>query len=176
MVSNILKRPLCIIEPVFEVLSLLSTASMQVEMEHSKRLNVQRLPVGRSPRRVLYHPESKMLLVLRSDHAGSDICCVDPLTGSIHHCFQLDEGEIGRCMQLWYQRGEQLLLVGTGLTAGKPIMPNGEPERYLLLLLTILLDNKHSYRGSVSVLRYINTIYKRRPNTYVALGLQSLQC
>ncbi|CAM6115609.1 unnamed protein product [Calypogeia fissa] len=99
-----------------------------VEMEHSKRLNVQRLPLGRSPRHVLYHSDSKMLLVMRSDRAGSDICCVDPLAGSIHSCFQLDEGEIGRCMQLWYQRGEHLLLVGTGLTDGKPIMPNGEPE------------------------------------------------
>lgn len=102
---------------------------VQVEMEHSKRLNVQRLPLSRSPRHVLYHPESKMLLVMRSDLVASDICCVDPLTGGLHNCFQLDEGEIGRCMQLWNQRGEQLLLVGTGLTDGKPIMPNGEPER-----------------------------------------------
>jgi splicing factor 3B subunit 3 len=108
-----------------------------VEMEHLKRLNVQRLPVGRTPRRVLYHSESKTLLVMRSDSSGpnrsaaSDICCMDPLSGVIHSCFQLEAGETARCMQLWKVGNEQLLLVGTSLTGSNSITTAGEAERYI---------------------------------------------
>ncbi len=106
-------------------------------MEHLKRLNVQRLPVGRTPRRVLYHSESKTLLVMRSDSSGpnrsaaSDICCMDPLSGVIHSCFQLEAGETARCMQLWKVGNEQLLLVGTSLTGSNSITTAGEAERYI---------------------------------------------
>lgn len=106
-------------------------------MENLKRLNVQKLPLGRTPRRVLYHSDSKTLLVIRTDSgpAGctpvSDICCVDPLSGALHSCYTLEAGETARSMQLWSLRNEQLLLVGTGLTAAGAIMPTGEAERYV---------------------------------------------
>ncbi|BBM97233.1 splicing factor 3B subunit 3 [Marchantia polymorpha subsp. ruderalis] len=113
-----------------------------VEMEHSKRLNVQRLPLGRTPRRVLYHAPTAMLVVLRSEHGVSDICCVDPLSGTISSCYQLVEGETAKCMQLWHTNGEELVLVGTSLTDGKPMMPNGEPESSKGRLLMFRIESK----------------------------------
>lgn len=118
-------------------------------MEHLKRLNVQKLPLGRTPRRVLYHTESKTLIVMRTDYGPdgglvSDVCCVDPLSGANYSCYTLDAGEVARSIQLWKRRQEQLLLVGTSLIGGGGIMSSGEAERYLhrytSLLLFVLLD------------------------------------
>ena len=105
-------------------------------MEHLKRLNVQKLPLGRTPRRILYHSESKTLIVMRTDpgpdgNLVSDLCCVDPLSGANHSCYTLETGEVARSIQLWKYRQEQLLLVGTSLISGGVIMSSGEAERYL---------------------------------------------
>jgi splicing factor 3B subunit 3 len=103
-------------------------------MVHTKRLNVQKLLLGRTPRRVLYHSESKTLLVMQSEcydddsSPVSDICCVDPVSGSLLSTFRLDPGETAKCMRLWKVGSEQVLVVGTGLSVGRAIMPSGEAE------------------------------------------------
>lgn len=103
-------------------------------MEHLKRLNVQKLPLGRTPRRVLYHSVSKTLIVMRTDPGSdgnqvSDICCVDPLSGASHSCYTLETGEVARSIQLWKNRQELLLLVGTSITKAG-VLASGEAERY----------------------------------------------
>ncbi|KAH7280408.1 hypothetical protein KP509_37G065800 [Ceratopteris richardii] len=104
-----------------------------VEMEHSKRLNVQRHSLRSTPRKIAYHAESKTLLVLRSewcDHVNgyvSDICCVDPVTGASTFSYKFDHAELPKCMELCRVANEHLLLVGTGLSTGKAMMANGEP-------------------------------------------------
>eukprot|EP00252_Welwitschia_mirabilis_P013831 TRINITY_DN3051_c0_g1_i1.p1 TRINITY_DN3051_c0_g1~~TRINITY_DN3051_c0_g1_i1.p1 ORF type:complete len:736 (-),score=114.68 TRINITY_DN3051_c0_g1_i1:815-2743(-) len=99
-----------------------------VEMVHTKRLNVQKLLLKSTPRRVLYHPESKTLLVMRTeaDREVSDICCIDPLSGSLLCSFRLEPGETAKCMCLWRSGNEQYLIVGTGQSSGRTIMPSGE--------------------------------------------------
>lgn len=103
-------------------------------MEHLKRLNVQKLTLGRTPRRVLYHSVSKTLIVMRTDpgpegNQVSDICCVDPLSGASHSCYTLETGEVARSIQLWKYRQELLLLVGTSITKAG-VLSSGEAERY----------------------------------------------
>lgn len=103
-------------------------------MVHSKRLNVQKFHLGGTPRKVLYHSESKLLLVMRTqlinDTCSSDICCVDPLSGSILSSFKLEMGETGKSMELVRNGNEQVLIVGTSLSSGPAIMPSGEAERF----------------------------------------------
>lgn len=103
-------------------------------MVHSKRLNVQKFHLEGTPRKVLYHNESRMLLVLRTElNCGtcfSDICCVDPLSGSVLSSFRLELGETGKSMELIRVGSEQVLVVGTSLSSGPAIMPSGEAERY----------------------------------------------
>lgn len=121
-----------------------------VEMEHSKRLNVQRLSLGSTPRRIVYHVESKTLLVMRTEYCElvsgciSDICCVDPLSGALLSSYKFDYGETPKCMQLWKIGNEQLLVVGTGLTTGRAMMPSGEPESVKGRLLVFQLEPKHT--------------------------------
>lgn len=110
---------------------------VQLEMMHNKRLNVQKFPLGGTPRKILYHAESKLLLVLRTDlnddSCSSDICCVDPASGSILSSFKLDVGETGKCMELLKAGGEHVLVVGTSLSSGPAIMSSGEAERLIFL-------------------------------------------
>lgn len=105
----------------------------KVEMVPSKRLNVQKFHFGGTPRKVLYHSESRLLLVLRTDLSddlcSSDVCCIDPLSGSVLSSFKFEPGEIGKCMELVKAGNEQVLVVGTGLSSGPAIMPTGEAER-----------------------------------------------
>lgn len=105
----------------------------QVEMVPSKRLNVQKFHFGGTPRKVLYHSDSRLLLVLRTDLSddlcSSDVCCVDPLSGSVLSSFKFEPGEIGKCMELVKVGNEQVLVVGTSLSTGPAIMPSGEAER-----------------------------------------------
>lgn len=102
-------------------------------MVHSKRLNVQKFPIGGTPRKVLYHSESKTLLVMRTgltDAAcSSDICSVDPLSGTLLSKFKCEPGETAKCMQIVRVGNEQVLVVGTSQSAGRTIMPSGEAER-----------------------------------------------
>ena len=102
-------------------------------MVHTKRINVQKFHLGGTPRKVLYHSESRLLLVMRTelshDSYSSDICCVDPVSGSVLSSFRLDPGETGKTMELVRVGNEQVLVVGTSLSAGPAIMPSGEAER-----------------------------------------------
>lgn len=125
-------------------------------MEHLKRLNVQKLPLGRTPRRVLYHSVSKTLIVMRTEpgpdgNLVSDLCCVDPLSGASHSCYSLDAGEVARSIQLWKYKQELLLLVGTSLTRGG-VMASGEAERYCTdsqsCLFCSCLSKPHFLRGA----------------------------
>lgn len=111
-------------------------------MVHSKRLNVQKFSLGGTPRKVLYHSESRLLLVMRTeltyDTCSSDICCVDPLSGTVVSSFKLDHGETGKSMQLVRAGNEQVLVVGTSLSSGPAIMPSGEAERCSICPLPFL--------------------------------------
>lgn len=112
-------------------------------MVHSKRLNVQKFFLGSTPRKVLYHSESRLLLVMRTELNStsylSDICCVDPLSGFVISSFKLDPGETGKSMELVRIGNEQVLVVGTSLSAGPAIMPSGEAERLVICLILTFL-------------------------------------
>ncbi|CAN1277829.1 Spliceosome-associated protein 130 B [Linum perenne] len=127
---------------VFVLVALLLSLSLRcanllfngklVEMVSTKRVNVQKFHVGGTPRKILYHVESRLLLVMRTDvrndTCSSDICCVDPVSGSIVSCFKLDVGETGKSMELVRLGSDQVLVVGTSLSSGPAIMPSGEAE------------------------------------------------
>lgn len=102
-------------------------------MVHNKRLNVPKFHLGGTPKKVLYHSESRLLIVMRTelnnDTCSSDICCVDPLSGSVLSSFKLELGETGKSMELVRVGHEQVLVVGTSLSSGPAIMPSGEAER-----------------------------------------------
>ncbi|KAL8142871.1 hypothetical protein V2J09_015903 [Rumex salicifolius] len=126
-----------------------------VEMVPSRRLNVQKFHLGGTPRKVLYHRESKLLLVMRTDVGGdglstSDICCVDPLSGSMLSSFKFEPGETGKCMDLVKAGNEQVLLVGTSLSVGPAVMPNGEAESTKGRLIVLSIEHWPSLRRSLS--------------------------
>lgn len=102
-------------------------------MVHNKRLNVRKFHLGGTPKKVLYHSESRLLIVMRTelnnDTCSSDICCVDPLSGSVLSSFKLELGETGKSMELVRVGHEHVLVVGTSLSSGPAIMPSGEAER-----------------------------------------------
>lgn len=102
-------------------------------MVQSKRLNVQKFHLEGTPRKVLYHSESRLLVVMRTelsnDTCSSDICCVDPLSGLVLSSFKLELGETGKSMELVRVGNEHVLVVGTSLSSGPAIMPSGEAER-----------------------------------------------
>lgn len=107
-------------------------------MVHCKRLNVQKFYLGGTPRKVLYHSESRLLLVMRTDLdsvSSSDICCVDPLTGSVLSSFKLEPGETGKSMELIKVGNDHVLVIGTNMSSGPAIMPSGEAERFVILFL-----------------------------------------
>lgn len=124
--------PVCSIECPKGILFVAENSLHLVEMVHTKRLNVQKFHLGSTPRKILFHSESKLLLVMRTelsnDSYSSDICCVDPLSGSILSCFKLDPGEIGKCMELVKVGNEQVLVIGTSIYPGPAVMPSGEAE------------------------------------------------
>lgn len=136
---------------VFHV-SVIEFYVVQVEMFHSKRLNVQKFPLGSTPRKILYHNESKTLLVMKtelnSELPSSDICCVDPLSGSSFPMYKFVAGEVAKCMQLMKVGSEQLLVVGTCQSTGRVIMPSGEAESTRGRLLVFSLENTQNSDGS----------------------------
>ncbi|KAF8768534.1 hypothetical protein HU200_007544 [Digitaria exilis] len=103
-----------------------------VEMVHGKRLNAQKFSIGGTPRKVLYHNESRTLLVLRTGLSGascsSDIVQVDPQNGALLSRYKCEPGETAKCMQITKVGGDQVLIVGTSRSAGRPMMSNGEAE------------------------------------------------
>ena len=88
-------------------------------MVHIKRLSAQKFHLEGTPQKVLYHNESRMLFVMRKELKSlSDICCVDPLSGSVLSSFRFKPGERGECMQLVRAGSEQVLVVGTSVSSG----------------------------------------------------------
>ncbi|XP_057488950.1 LOW QUALITY PROTEIN: uncharacterized protein LOC130774928 [Actinidia eriantha] len=124
--------PVCSVECPKGILFVAENCLHLVEMVHTKRLNVQKFHLGGTPRKVLYHSESRLLLVMRTelshDSYSSDICCVDPLSWSVLSSFRLDPGETGKTMDLVRVGNEQVLVVGTSQSSDPVIMPSGEAE------------------------------------------------
>nr|XP_011467138.1 PREDICTED: pre-mRNA-splicing factor prp12 [Fragaria vesca subsp. vesca] len=147
--------PVCYVECPKGILFVAENCLHLVEMVHSKRLNVQKLQLGGTPRRVFYHSESRLLIVMRTnlsdDTCLSDICCVDPLSGSVLSSFKLEFGETGKSMELMRVGSEQVLLVGTSLSSGSAIMPCGEAESTKGRLIVLCLENmQNSDSGSMT--------------------------
>ncbi|KAF8398576.1 hypothetical protein HHK36_017507 [Tetracentron sinense] len=136
--------PVCSVECPKGILFVAENSLHLVEMVHSKRLNVQKFYLGGTPRKVLYHSESRLLLVMRtelnSELSSSDICCVDPLSGSLLSTYKLEPGETGKSMQLVKVGSEQVLVVGTSQSAGPAIMASGEAESTKGRLIVLCLE------------------------------------
>ncbi|XP_010257605.1 PREDICTED: splicing factor 3B subunit 3 [Nelumbo nucifera] len=137
--------PVCSVECPKGILFVAENSLHLVEMVHSKRLNVQKFYIGGTPRKILYHSESRLLLLMRTDLSSelssSDICYVDPLSGSLLSTFKLEPGEIGKSMQLVKVGNEQVLVVGTSQSTGPAIMPSGEAESTKGRLLVLCLEH-----------------------------------
>ncbi|GMH18745.1 hypothetical protein Nepgr_020586 [Nepenthes gracilis] len=148
--------PVCSAECPKGLLFVSENSLHLVEMMYSRRLNVQKFHLGGTPRKVLYHSDSRLLLVMRTDlsnnSCSSDICCVDPLSGSVLSSFKFDLGETGKCMELVRVAKEQVLIVGTSLSSGPPIMPNGEAESTKGRLIVLSLEHlQNSDSGSMTI-------------------------
>ncbi|KAL5741948.1 hypothetical protein ACOSP7_028680 [Xanthoceras sorbifolium] len=147
--------PVCSVECPKGVLFVAENSLNLVEMVHIKRLNVQKFHLGGTPRKVLYHNESRLLVVMRTelnnDSCSSDICCVDPLSGSVVSYFKLEPGETGKCMELVRVGNEQVLVVGTSLSSGPAIMPSGEAESTKGRLRVLCIEHvQNSDSGSMT--------------------------
>ncbi|CAI9101020.1 OLC1v1038241C2 [Oldenlandia corymbosa var. corymbosa] len=150
-----------------------------VEMVPSKRLNVQKFHLGGTPRKVLYHSESRLLVILRTDlqneSHSSDVCCVDPLSGSIVASFKFDPEETGKCMELMKVGHDQVLVVGTSQSCGPPIMPCGEAERTSGRLIVLCLDHvTNSDSGSTSFSSK-SLSYSQRSSPFREIGKYSTE-
>ncbi|XP_062166084.1 uncharacterized protein LOC133872546 [Alnus glutinosa] len=147
--------PVCSVECPKGVLFVAENSLHLAEMVHSKRLNVQKFHLGGTPRKVLYHSESRLLLVMRTelsnDMYSSDICCVDPLSGSVLSSFKLELGETAKSMDLVRVGSEQVLVVGTSLSSGPAIMPSGEAESTKGRLIVLCFEHvQNSDSGSIT--------------------------
>ncbi|XP_031380418.1 splicing factor 3B subunit 3 isoform X2 [Punica granatum] len=144
--------PVCSAECPGGVLFVAENSLHLVEMVHSKRLNVQKFHIGGTPRKVLYHSESRLLLVLRTelsnDSCSSDICCVDPHSGAVLSAFKLEPEEIAKSMELVKVGNEHVVVIGTSLSSGPAIMPSGEAERAKGRLIVLYLEQVQSTDGS----------------------------
>ncbi|KAJ3670186.1 hypothetical protein LUZ60_010510 [Juncus effusus] len=134
----------------FGILFVSENSLHLVEMVHSKRLNVQKFPIEGNPRKILYHSETKTLFVIRtgldsSPSCSSDICQVDPLTGSLVSKFKFEEGETAKCFTIVNSGSGQVLVVGTSRSAVRPIMPTGEPESTKGRVVILSLKSTQSF-------------------------------
>ncbi|CAH9068267.1 unnamed protein product [Cuscuta epithymum] len=146
--------PVCSSECPKGVLFVADNSLNLVEMVSTKRLNVQKFHVDGTPRKVLYHSESKLLVILRTDlndDSSSDVCCIDPLSGQVLSSFKFDSGETGKCMELVKSGNDQVLVVGTSRSSGPAIMPSGEAESARGRLIVLCIEHTHtSDSGSVA--------------------------
>ncbi|KAF2580811.1 hypothetical protein F2Q68_00002857 [Brassica cretica] len=86
------------------------------------------------------------------DAGTSDICCVDPLSGSVLSSYKLKPGETGKSMELVRVGNEQVLLVGTSLSSGPAILPSGEAESTKgRILILCLVHTQNSDSGSMTI-------------------------
>uniref|UniRef100_A0A1J3E4J0 Pre-mRNA-splicing factor prp12 n=1 Tax=Noccaea caerulescens TaxID=107243 RepID=A0A1J3E4J0_NOCCA len=147
--------PVCSSECPQGILFVAENCLHLVEMVHSKRLNAQKFHLGGTPRKVIYHSESKLLIVMRTDlydACTSDICCVDPLSGSVLSSYKLKPGETGKSMELVRVGNEQVLVVGTSLSSGPAILPSGEAESTKGRLIILCLEHtQNSDSGSMTI-------------------------
>ncbi|KAL0900334.1 hypothetical protein Bca101_084295 [Brassica carinata] len=147
--------PVCSSECPQGILFVAENCLHLVEMVHSKRLNAQKFHLGGIPRKVIYHSESKLLIVMRTDlydACTSDICCVDPLSGSMLSSYKLKPGETGKSMELVRVGNEQVLVVGTSFSYGPAILPSGEAESTRGRLIILCLEHTHnSDSGSMTI-------------------------
>ncbi|KAJ8754519.1 hypothetical protein K2173_005680 [Erythroxylum novogranatense] len=154
--------PVCSSECPKGILFVAESCLYLVEMVHSKRLNVQKIDLGGTLRKVLYHSDSKLLLVMRTDVNSdgdgdgdtcfSDIYCVDPISGSLVSSYKFNVGETGKSMELVRAGNEQVLVVGTSLSSGPAIMHSGEAESTKGRLLVLCLSPaQNSDSGSMTV-------------------------
>ncbi|KAI3977642.1 hypothetical protein MKX01_004175 [Papaver californicum] len=138
--------PVCSVDCPKGILFVAENRLHLVEMIHSKRLNVQNFCLGGTPRKVVYHSESRLLLVMRTELSGdscsSDICCVDPHSGSLLSSFKLEPGETGKSMQLVKVGDDRVLVVGTNRFGGRAIMHTGEAESSKGRLLVLCVEHK----------------------------------
>ncbi|KAK8954298.1 DNA damage-binding protein 1b [Platanthera zijinensis] len=127
-----------------------------VELDHSKRLNARKFSIEGTPRKVLYHKESKTLLILRTGlrdaSFSSDICRLDPVSGILLSKFACEPGEIAKCMQIMRIGYQHLLVVGTSQCPGRTIMPSGEAESAKGRLIVLSLDNVQNAPESSSLI------------------------
>ncbi|KAK4762165.1 hypothetical protein SAY87_030049 [Trapa incisa] len=144
--------PVCSAECPNGVLFVAENSLHLVEMVHSKRLNVQKVHIGGTPRKVLYHRESRLLLVLRTDLSNdtclSDICCVDPHNGTVLSTFKLEPDEIAKSMELVKVGNDLVVVAGTTLSAGPAIMPSGEAESAKGRLIVLYLEQSRNLDGT----------------------------
>ncbi|KAB1222445.1 Splicing factor 3B subunit 3 [Morella rubra] len=158
--------PVCSVECPKGMLFVAENSLHLVEMVHSKRLNVQKFHLGGTPRKVLYHSESRLLLVMRTDlnndACSSDICCVDPLSGSVLSSFKLELGETAKSMELVRVGSEQVLVVGTSLSSGPAILPSGEAESTKGRVIVLCLEHvQNSDSGSITFCSKAGTACQR---------------
>uniref|UniRef100_A0A7N0UVI7 DNA damage-binding protein 1 n=1 Tax=Kalanchoe fedtschenkoi TaxID=63787 RepID=A0A7N0UVI7_KALFE len=154
-----------------------------VEMMQSKRLNVQKFHLGGTPRKVLYHGEGRLLLVMRTeldtDTHSSDICCVDTLSGSVVSSYKLEPGEIGKSMELVRVGNEQVLVVGTSLSTGPAIMPSGEAESTRGRLIILCLDHMQNSDSCSITLYSKGVLHSQRASPFreiVGVAAEQLSC
>lgn len=137
--------PVCSVECPKGILFVADNSLHLAEMEPSKRLNVQKFSLGGTPRKILYHSDRRLLFVLRTDlrndSYSSDVCCVDPISGSVLSTFKFEPGETGKCMDLVKVGQDFVLVVGTSLSAGPGIMPSGEAESTKGRLVVLCLEH-----------------------------------
>ncbi|KAG8100355.1 hypothetical protein GUJ93_ZPchr0013g37583 [Zizania palustris] len=152
--SSISFRPASHVTPVSSadcpngVLFVAENCLHLVEMVHAKRLNARRFSIGGTPRKVLYHSDSRTLLVLRTGLTGvscsSDIIQVDPYDGSLLSRFKCEPGEAAKCMQIAKIGNDQVLIVGTSKSSDRPMMSNGEAESIKGRLIIVRLETIES--------------------------------
>lgn len=137
-------------------------------MVHCKRLNVQKFSIDGTPRKVLYHSESKTLLVLRTGLGGgscsSDVCRVDPFSGTLLSKFQCEPGETAKCMQIVKVGKEQVLVVGTSQSVGRIIMPSGEAERFAYETISFCLRYPSVFKDACQLVPYLQSIHVFLPS------------
>ncbi|XP_027069184.1 splicing factor 3B subunit 3 isoform X1 [Coffea eugenioides] len=166
--------PVCSGECPRGILFVAENSLHLVEMVSSKRLNVQKFHLGGTPRKVLYHSESRLLLVLRTelqnDSYSSDVCCVDPLSGSLLSSFKFEPGETGKCMELVKVGHEHVLVVGTSLSAGPAIMPSGEAESTSGRLIVLCLEHTQNSDTGSATFSSRTFSYSQRSSPFREIG------
>ncbi|KAI4341297.1 hypothetical protein MLD38_026034 [Melastoma candidum] len=121
--------PVCSSECPKGVLFVAENSLHLVEMVHSKRLNVQKFHIDGTPRKVLYHSDSKLLLVLRTDL----------------------QYELGKSMVLVRVGNELVVVIGTTFCNGRTILSNGEAESTTRGRLVVLCLDHVRYSGGTAM-------------------------